>query len=151
MFPSSSMLLTFALLLCSNFFTPMVVSQDTNLAKVTQAFIYANPQSTRTPSNAKFAISWVGTSSQNIFLIPVLSYPTRWPPGWIQPAPLAGTGKRRCVFLVFKQPKGFNDQTLVNSTSPYWSWNISVFGEAVGLGDPIAGTFMLVEHDPVLL
>ncbi len=61
---------------------------------------------------------------------------------------LESSTMRRNVFMTFSQPQGFNDQTLVSSTSPYWSWNISAFSEAMGLGDSIAGTFMLAEHDP---
>jgi len=49
-----------------------------------------------------------------------------------------------CVFLLFEQSKGFNDQTLINPTSSRLYFNISSFAQAVGLGDPIGGTFMYV-------
>ncbi|KAG7444123.1 PEBP-like protein [Guyanagaster necrorhizus] len=67
---------------------------------------------------------------------------------WRQPTPPAGSDAHRYIFLVFNQPQGFNDQTLVNATTPVALFNISAFGEAVGLGSPIAGTFMLVAPDP---
>ncbi|KAK0460047.1 PEBP-like protein [Desarmillaria tabescens] len=80
---------------------------------------------------------------------------------WRQPTPTAGTHRcayiglyllllftsYRYTFLVFNQPRGFNGQTLVNATTPITMFNISEFGEAVGLGNPIAGTFMLVAAD----
>ncbi|KAK0430755.1 PEBP-like protein [Armillaria borealis] len=67
---------------------------------------------------------------------------------WRQPTPPAGSDAHRYVFLVFNQPRGFNGQTLVNATTPISLFNISEFGAAVGLGNPIAGTFMLVAQDP---
>ncbi|KAK0201567.1 PEBP-like protein [Desarmillaria ectypa] len=67
---------------------------------------------------------------------------------WLQPTPPAGSDAHRYIFLVFKQPKDFNNQVLVDATTPVISFNISEFGEAVGLGSPIAGTFMLVAPDP---
>ncbi|KAK0222202.1 PEBP-like protein [Armillaria fumosa] len=67
---------------------------------------------------------------------------------WRQPTPPAGSDAHRYVFLVFNQPRGFNSQTLVNATTPITLFNISEFGAAVGLGNPVAGTFMLVAPDP---
>ncbi|KAK0503608.1 PEBP-like protein [Armillaria luteobubalina] len=67
---------------------------------------------------------------------------------WRQPTPPAGSDAHRYVFLVFNQPRGFNSQTLVDATTPITLFNISEFGAAVGLGNPIAGTFMLVAPDP---
>ncbi|KAF9015824.1 hypothetical protein BDZ89DRAFT_1076115 [Hymenopellis radicata] len=62
---------------------------------------------------------------------------------WVQPAPPAGSDPHRCVItirlLVFNQPEGFNDQTLVNASTSILGFNISSFAEEVGLGDPIAG------------
>ncbi|KAF9009126.1 PEBP-like protein [Hymenopellis radicata] len=63
---------------------------------------------------------------------------------WVQPAPPAGSDPHRYVFLVFNQPEGFNDQTLVNASTSILGFNISSFAEEVGLGDPIAGTYMIV-------
>ncbi|KAK0464777.1 PEBP-like protein [Desarmillaria tabescens] len=67
---------------------------------------------------------------------------------WLQPTPPAGSDAHRYIFLVFEQPQDFNDQVLVDANTPVTSFNISEFGEAVGLRNPIAGTFMLVAPDP---
>jgi len=81
---------------------------------------------------------------------------------WIQPTPPAGsdahrqvneaekgatkilTWVHRYIFLLFKQSYSFNDQTLINSTSPISLFNVSSFAEQTSLGDPIAGTLLLV-------
>ncbi|KAH9479679.1 hypothetical protein JR316_0008274 [Psilocybe cubensis] len=65
-----------------------------------------------------------------------------------QPTPPAGSDPHRYVFLLFEQSKTFNDQTLITPTSPIFNFNISSFAAAVGLGQPIGGTFMLVGPDP---
>ncbi|KAF9482593.1 PEBP-like protein [Pholiota conissans] len=65
-----------------------------------------------------------------------------------QPTPPAGSDPHRYIFLLFNQPKGFNEQTLINSTSSIAMFNISLFAAAVGLGQPIGGSFMLVGPDP---
>ncbi|EEB96198.1 hypothetical protein MPER_04706, partial [Moniliophthora perniciosa FA553] len=65
-----------------------------------------------------------------------------------QPTPPAGSPAHRYVFLLFRQSPEFDQQTLVNSSSPVQLFNISSFAAATGLGDPIAGTFMLVAPDP---
>ena len=52
------------------------------------------------------------------------------------------------IFLLFKQPLGFNGQTLVNSTTSIANFNISQFAAEVGLGAPLGGTFMRVGPDP---
>ncbi|KAJ3552266.1 hypothetical protein NM688_g4240 [Phlebia brevispora] len=67
---------------------------------------------------------------------------------WLQPTPPAGSPAHRYVFLLFEQPRGFNRQQLVNASTPVTNFNISAFAEAVGLGNPIAGTFMRVAPDP---
>ncbi|KAG6909253.1 hypothetical protein DXG01_001435 [Tephrocybe rancida] len=67
---------------------------------------------------------------------------------FLQPTPPAGSDAHRYIFLLFKQPRGFNDQTLVTPATPIQLFNISTFAVATGLGDPIAGTFMLVAPDP---
>jgi len=54
----------------------------------------------------------------------------------------------RYVFLLFPQPKDFNQQTIVTPTTPVQLFNISQFASAVGLGEPIGGTFMLVGPPP---
>ncbi|KAL0578566.1 hypothetical protein V5O48_003416 [Marasmius crinis-equi] len=59
-----------------------------------------------------------------------------------QPTPTSGL--HRYVFLLFRQSPDFNDQTLVNATTPITRFNISVFADAVNLGNPIGGTFMRV-------
>ncbi|KAF8073471.1 PEBP-like protein [Lyophyllum atratum] len=65
-----------------------------------------------------------------------------------QPNPPAGSDAHRYIFLLFRQPAGFNSQTLVTPTTPVQLFNISSFAAATGLGSPIAGTFMLVAPDP---
>ncbi len=78
------------------------------------------------------------------------------PSGWFRPSSVCITvGSiyilpayqlygRRYVFLVFNQTGGFDGQTLVNASTSILNFNLSSFAEAVGLGDPIAGTYMLV-------
>ncbi|KAK6977555.1 phosphatidylethanolamine-binding protein [Favolaschia claudopus] len=61
-----------------------------------------------------------------------------------QPTPPAGSDAHRYIFLLFKQSPAFATQTLVNSSTPVQLFNISQFAAAVDLGNPIAGTFMLV-------
>ncbi|KAF5347002.1 hypothetical protein D9756_011027 [Leucocoprinus leucothites] len=63
---------------------------------------------------------------------------------FLQPTPPAGSDAHRYVFLLFNQPDGFNDQTLVTPTTSISNFDIAAFADAVGLGNPIAGTFMLV-------
>ena len=50
----------------------------------------------------------------------------------------------RCVFLLFKQPDGFKDQKEITPDSPRPSFNVSGFAQKVGMGDPVAGTYVLV-------
>lgn len=87
--------------------------------------------------------------------------------GFLQPTPPAGSDPHRLVLLsvryvkitlfffllryvllLFKQPAGFESQALVNSTTSVSNFNISTFAAATKLGNPIAGTFMLVGPDP---
>ncbi|KAH9479677.1 26 kDa secreted antigen [Psilocybe cubensis] len=65
-----------------------------------------------------------------------------------QPTPPAGSDPHRYVFLLFKQSKAFNTQTLVTPATSIANFNISTFAAAVGLGQPLGGTFMLVGPDP---
>ncbi|KXN88546.1 OV-16 antigen [Leucoagaricus sp. SymC.cos] len=67
---------------------------------------------------------------------------------FLQPTPPAGSDAHRYIFLVFNQPNGFNGQTEVTPATPISLFNISAFAQDVGLGNPIAGTFMLVAPDP---
>ncbi|KAJ3483642.1 hypothetical protein NLI96_g6171 [Meripilus lineatus] len=62
---------------------------------------------------------------------------------FLQPTPPAGSDPHRYVFLLFNQPKGFNQQTLVNATTSVTNFDLSQFSADVGLGDPIGGTFIL--------
>ncbi|KAF9499051.1 PEBP-like protein [Pleurotus eryngii] len=64
-----------------------------------------------------------------------------------QPTPPAGSPAHRYIFLLFNQPPGFESQTTVTPTTSISLFNISSFAETVGLGNPIAGTFMLVAPD----
>ncbi|KAJ7055970.1 PEBP-like protein [Mycena amicta] len=67
---------------------------------------------------------------------------------WRQPTPPAGSDAHRYIFLVFHQSPAFAHQQLVNATTSVDNFNISAFAAAVGLGNPIAGTFMKVAPDP---
>jgi len=67
---------------------------------------------------------------------------------FLQPTPPAGSDAHRYIFLLFEQPAGFNQQTVVTPTTSISLFNISAFAQEVGLGNPIAGTFMLVAPDP---
>ena len=63
---------------------------------------------------------------------------------------LRGWGHRRrnrYVLLLFPQPAGFDNQTLVTPNTPISNFNISAFAAEVGLGNPLGGTFMLVGPD----
>ncbi|GJE97182.1 PEBP-like protein [Phanerochaete sordida] len=68
--------------------------------------------------------------------------------GWQQPTPPAGSPAHRYIFLLFEQPKDFNSQTFVTPNTSISNFNISQFAQEVGLGNPIAGSFMLVAPDP---
>lgn len=83
---------------------------------------------------------------------------------FIQPRPAPGSSYHRCVFnifllkltvtfirytfLLFKQPPGFNNQTVVTPTTSVFTFNVSEFSAATDLGNPIGGTFMLVAPNP---
>ncbi|KAI0761434.1 PEBP-like protein [Irpex lacteus] len=60
---------------------------------------------------------------------------------WLQPTPPAGSDAHR-------QPRDFNNQTLVTSETSVANFNISSFAAATHLGNPIAGTFIRVAPDP---
>jgi len=75
---------------------------------------------------------------------PLLANTTAPISGWRQPTPTMGN--HRYVFLAFRQPAGFDQQTLVSADTPIQHFDIAQFAEAVGLGDPIAGTFMMVAN-----
>ncbi|KAI9509777.1 PEBP-like protein [Russula earlei] len=63
---------------------------------------------------------------------------------FVQPNPPQGSDPHRYVFLVFKEPPSFSNQTLVDSSTSRLSFNVSAFAIATGLGDPLGGTFILV-------
>ncbi|KAG6909599.1 hypothetical protein DXG01_016638 [Tephrocybe rancida] len=67
---------------------------------------------------------------------------------YFQPTPIPSSDAHRYIFLLFKQPPGFAQQSLVTPTAPITLFNISSFVDATGLGAPIAGSFMLVAPDP---
>ena len=50
----------------------------------------------------------------------------------------------RCVFLLFKQPDGFKDQKEVTHDTARPFFNVSGFAQKVGMGDPVAGTYVMV-------
>ncbi|KAF5353359.1 hypothetical protein D9756_008062 [Leucocoprinus leucothites] len=66
---------------------------------------------------------------------------------WVHPQPPPASGLHRYIFLAFKQPEGFDQQTLVTAQTSVLGWNLTHFAASVGLGDPIAGTYMLVSHE----
>jgi len=59
------------------------------------------------------------------------------------PAP-STSAPHRYVFLVYHQSPEFARQTLVTAATSRYTWNISEFTHAVGMGNPIGGTYMLV-------
>ncbi|KAI0927417.1 hypothetical protein AcV5_007960 [Taiwanofungus camphoratus] len=65
---------------------------------------------------------------------------------WLSPAP-ASVDPHRYVFLVFAQPPGFGNQTLVNASTDRLNWDMSAFVQQVALGSPLGGNFMLVGAD----
>ncbi|KAJ3567080.1 hypothetical protein NP233_g6596 [Leucocoprinus birnbaumii] len=77
---------------------------------------------------------------------PLLSNTSAAISDWRQPTPTMGN--HRYVFLVFNQPNGFdaNSQAFVNATTPIQRWDVATFIQQVGLGEPIAGTFMMVAN-----
>ncbi|KAJ7464975.1 PEBP-like protein, partial [Mycena galericulata] len=66
---------------------------------------------------------------------------------FVQPAPPTGSDAHRYVLLLFRQSEAFARQQLVNASTSILSFKISQFASAVGLGNPVAGTFMLVAPD----
>ncbi|KAJ7449040.1 PEBP-like protein [Mycena galericulata] len=58
----------------------------------------------------------------------------------VQPTPPTGSDAHR-------QSEAFARQQLVNASTSILSFNISQFASAVGLGNPVAGIFMLVAPD----
>ncbi|KAJ7863963.1 PEBP-like protein [Mycena olivaceomarginata] len=67
---------------------------------------------------------------------------------FLQPTPPAGSDAHRYIFLLFDQSPQFARQTLVNATTSVALFNINQFASAVDLGNPLAGTFMLVAPEP---
>ncbi|KAG2009042.1 hypothetical protein CC2G_014413 [Coprinopsis cinerea AmutBmut pab1-1] len=65
---------------------------------------------------------------------------------WFQPSPGFGNPAHRYVFWAFKQSPNFNQQRLVTPTTFIGNWNLSSFAAQTGLGDPVAGTFMMVRQ-----
>ncbi|KAJ6480590.1 PEBP-like protein [Mycena vitilis] len=63
---------------------------------------------------------------------------------FVQPAPPAGSPAHRYIILLYKQSAAFAHQQLVNASTSVLGFNLSQFASAVGLGEPVAGTFMLV-------
>ncbi|KAJ7639019.1 phosphatidylethanolamine-binding protein [Roridomyces roridus] len=62
---------------------------------------------------------------------------------YFKPGPPAGSDPHRYTILLYTQSKDFATKgpSLVNASTPITSFNISAFADAVGLGEPIAGTF----------
>jgi len=61
---------------------------------------------------------------------------------------LLTTDSVRYIFLAFQQSDEFDQQAVnfVNVTTPILNWDIAAFAQEVGLGDPIAGTFIMVAN-----
>jgi phosphatidylethanolamine-binding protein len=51
----------------------------------------------------------------------------------------------RYIVVVYSQPQGFDASAtpLVNASTPRTNFNLSMFAQSVGLGNPIAGNFFL--------
>ncbi|KAG6887358.1 hypothetical protein C0992_012661 [Termitomyces sp. T32_za158] len=120
----------------------LAVSQDLNLAAVKQAFDAASAQ-IRHFLGPNFFAECVTEGHVHDLVNRTAAISE-----FLQPTPPAGSDAHRYIFLLFNQPTGFNAQTLVTPTTPITLFNISAFAEATGLGNPIAGTFMLVAPDP---
>ncbi|KIK65727.1 hypothetical protein GYMLUDRAFT_70808 [Collybiopsis luxurians FD-317 M1] len=61
-----------------------------------------------------------------------------------QPNPPVGSEAHRSVFLVFKQPITFDFQRLVTPATPRDNFNVADFAKETGLGNAIAGTYIVV-------
>ncbi|KAI0284789.1 hypothetical protein BC826DRAFT_1109558 [Russula brevipes] len=66
---------------------------------------------------------------------------------FLQPQPLQGSDPHQYVFLVFDEPPGYPNQTLVDSPTSPLLFNMSDFPAGTQLGKPLGGTFMLVGPD----
>jgi len=64
---------------------------------------------------------------------------------FISPSPPAGA--HRYTILVYNQPDGFDNQQLVNANTSRLNFNLTMFAQQTGLGDPIGGTFFLEAPD----
>jgi len=53
----------------------------------------------------------------------------------------------RFVFLLYKDSAGFDAQKAVNTSAARSMFNLAAFAQSAGLGDPVAGTFMLGESN----
>ncbi|KAH6899253.1 PEBP-like protein [Coprinopsis sp. MPI-PUGE-AT-0042] len=60
------------------------------------------------------------------------------------PSPPGDSDAHRYVFLMYRQPDNFHDQTFVTSDTPRTGWNVSDFAYNVNMGDPIGASWMLV-------
>ncbi|KAL0960897.1 hypothetical protein HGRIS_005906 [Hohenbuehelia grisea] len=101
----------------------------------------------QTPTNAQIR-HFLGGDFTTASLSGALRNSTAAVSAFRQPTPPAGSDPHRYIFLLFNQPPGFESQTVVTPTTSIALFNISAFASQVGLGNPIAGTFMLVGPDP---
>ncbi|KAF5320087.1 hypothetical protein D9611_010315 [Ephemerocybe angulata] len=62
---------------------------------------------------------------------------------YFQPTPGVGSPAHRYTYLLYKQPDNFNQQRVVTSQTSIVNWNVTQFAAQTGLGNPIAGTFMM--------
>jgi phosphatidylethanolamine-binding protein (PEBP) family uncharacterized protein len=63
---------------------------------------------------------------------------------YFQPTPGVGSPAHRYTYLLYKQPANFNQQRVVTAQTSILNWNVTSFAAQTGLGDPIAGSFMMV-------
>ncbi|KAI0089946.1 PEBP-like protein [Irpex rosettiformis] len=69
---------------------------------------------------------------------------------WLQPSPPAGSDPHRYIFLIYRQPKGFDNQTVVTpggGDAALEHFDVAAFAKETNLGNPIAGTFIIVSPD----
>ncbi|TRM70410.1 phosphatidylethanolamine-binding protein [Schizophyllum amplum] len=69
---------------------------------------------------------------------------------WMSPSPPDGSDPHRYVVLVYQQPWNFTLDDIkpyLNSSSERENFNLTSFASAVGLAEPVGGTYFLVGPD----
>ncbi|EED81814.1 predicted protein [Postia placenta Mad-698-R] len=62
---------------------------------------------------------------------------------WVSPGP-DSVAPHRYVLLVYEQPADFPGRTLITANTSRYNWEMSAFVRAIGMGDPISGTYIFV-------